>query len=129
MTRQAIATDHAPAAIGPYSQAIVSGGFVFCAGTVGIDPATGEVGDGIEAQTEQALTNLSAVLEAAGSSLANVVKATVMYTNVADFPAINAVYARRMGDPAPARSAPGGALFPRGILISIDAIAELADAT
>ena len=129
MTRRAISTPHAPAAIGPYSQAIVSGGFVFCAGTAGIDPATGEVGDGIEAQTEQALTNLSAILEAAGSSLDRVVKATVMYTNVADFPAINAVYARRVGDPAPARSAPAGAQFPRGILISIDAIAELADAT
>jgi 2-iminobutanoate/2-iminopropanoate deaminase len=127
MTRRAIATDRAPAAIGPYSQAIVSGGFVFCAGTAGIDPATGEVADGIEAQTEQALTNLAAVLEAAGSSLDRVVKATVMYTNVADFPAINAIYARRMGDPAPARSAPAGAQFPRGILISIDAIAELSE--
>jgi 2-iminobutanoate/2-iminopropanoate deaminase len=129
MTRRAISTDHAPAAIGPYSQAIVSGGLVFCSGTVGIDPATDEVADGIEAQTEQALTNLAAVLEAGGSSLANVVKATVMYTNLADFPTINAIYARRVGDPAPARSAPAGAQFPRGILISIDAIAEPTDAS
>ncbi len=125
MTRRAITTDHAPAAIGPYSQAIVSGGFVFCSGTAGIDPATGYVAEGIEAQTEQALTNLAALLEAAGSSLADVVKVTVMYTNVADFPTINAIYARHIGDPAPARSAPAGAQFPRGILISIDAIAEL----
>ncbi len=128
MTRRAISTDAAPAAIGPYSQAIVSGGFVFCSGTAGIDPATGQVADGIEAQTEQALRNLGAILEAAGSSLQHVVKATVMYSDVADFGAINAIYARYVGDPPPARSAPGNVVLPRGILISIDAIAELPEA-
>ena len=74
MTRQAANSDQAPAALGPYSQAIVAGGFVFCSGTAGIDPATGESREGIEAQTEQALTNLSAVLEAAGASMADLVK-------------------------------------------------------
>ncbi len=123
MTRRAISTPSAPAAIGPYSQAIVSGGFVFCAGTAGIDPATGEVAVGIEAQTEQALRNLGAILEAAGSSLQDIVKTTVMYSDVADFGTINAIYARYVGDPPPARSAPAGGVFPRGILISIDAIA------
>ena len=125
MTRRAISTDAAPPALGPYSQAIVSGGFVFCSGTAGIDPATGEVVAGIEAQTEQALRNLGAILEAAGSSLHDIVKATVMYSDVADFATINAIYARHVGDPPPARSAPGNVVLPRGILISIDAIAEL----
>ena len=106
MTRQAATSDQAPAALGPYSQAIVAGGFVFCSGTAGIDPTTGEAPDGIEAQTEQALTNLSAVLEAAGASMADLVKTTIFYSNVDDFAILNAVYARHMPDPPPARSAP-----------------------
>src|SRR4051794_41709938 len=99
MIRQAVSTDHAPPAIGPYSQAIVANGFVFCSGTAGIDPATGTAPDGIEAQTEQALRNLEAVLAAAGASLADLVKTTIFYTRVEDFAAINAVYARFMPDP------------------------------
>jgi 2-iminobutanoate/2-iminopropanoate deaminase len=106
MTRKAISTDTAPAALGPYSQAIVAGGFVFCSGTAGIDPATGLPGDGIEVQTELALRNLDAILTAAGASLPALVKTTIFYTNVEDFPASNAVYARFMPDPPPARSAP-----------------------
>lgn len=125
MTRQAVSTDAAPAALGPYSQAIVAGGFVFCSGTAGIDPATGAAADGIEAQTEQALRNLDAVLTAAGSSLAHLVKTTIFYRNVDDFAAINAVYARHMPDPPPARSAPANVNLPRGLLISIEAIAVL----
>jgi 2-iminobutanoate/2-iminopropanoate deaminase len=125
MTRQAVSTDQAPPAIGPYSQAIVAGGFVFCSGTAGIDPATGIAPDGIEEQTELALRNLGAVLAAAGASLADVVKTTIFYTNVEDFAAVNAVYARHMPDPPPARSAPANVKLPRNLLVSIEAIAVL----
>ena len=126
MTRKAISTDAAPAALGPYSQAIVAGSFVFCSGTVGIDPATGLTGDGVEAQTQLALRNLDAILTAAGTSLSALVKTTIFYTNVEDFATINAVYARFMPDPPPARSAPANVALPHGLLISIDAVAVLA---
>jgi 2-iminobutanoate/2-iminopropanoate deaminase len=125
MIRTAISADTAPAALGPYSQAIVANGFVFCSGTVGVDPATGSPGDGIEMQTRLALRNLDAILTAAGTSLAALVKTTIFYANVDDFAAINAVYARFMPDPPPARSAPANVVLPRGLLISIDAIAVL----
>src|SRR5215213_8788887 len=107
MTRHPVSSDQAPAALGPYSQGIVAGGLVFCSGTAGIDPATGAVADGIEAQTEQALRNLEAVLAAAGSSMDNVVKTTIFYADVDDFATINEIYARHLPDPPPARSAPG----------------------
>jgi 2-iminobutanoate/2-iminopropanoate deaminase len=123
--RQAVSTDSAPAALGPYSQAIVANGFVFCSGTAGIDPATGAVAEGIEAQAEQALRNLDANMAAAGASLATLVKTTIFYQNIDDFAAINAVYARYMPEPPPARSAPANVNLPRGLLISIDAIAIL----
>jgi 2-iminobutanoate/2-iminopropanoate deaminase len=123
--RVRIETDKAPAALGPYSQAIVAGGFVFCSGTAGIDPRTGEVADGIEAQTEQALRNIAVILEAAGASLADLVKTTIFYSDVDDFATINEVYARFMPDPPPARSAPANVRLPRGLLISIEAIALL----
>jgi 2-iminobutanoate/2-iminopropanoate deaminase len=123
MIRKAVSTAGAPPALGPYSQAIVAGGFVFCSGTVGIDPATGVPGDGIQAQTELALRNLGAILAEAGSSLSGLVKTTIFYTDVADFPVINEVYERFMPDPPPARSAPASVVLPRGLLISIEAIA------
>jgi 2-iminobutanoate/2-iminopropanoate deaminase len=123
--RQAVSTDHAPPAIGPYSQAIVTNGFVFCSGTPGIDPTTGNAPDGIEAQTEQALRNLDAILAAAGASLADVVKTTIFYTDVNHFAAVNAVYSRFMPDPPPARSGPANVVLPRNLLISIEAIAVL----
>ncbi len=125
MTRQAIETTEAPAALRPYSQALVAGGLVFCSGTAGIDSATGVAPDGIEAQTEQALTNLAAVLEAAGSSLSDVVKTTIFYADVDDFARLNEVYAQHMPDPPPARSAPANVRLPRGLLVSIEAIAVL----
>ena len=128
MTRKAIATDNAPAALGPYSQAIVADGLVFCSGTAGIDPATGVPGDGIEAQTELGLRNLDAILTAAGTSLQALVKTTIFYANVEDFATINGIYARFMPDPPPARSAPANVALPRGLLISIDAIAVLPSA-
>jgi 2-iminobutanoate/2-iminopropanoate deaminase len=124
--RQAISTEHAPPAIGPYSQAIVAGGFVFCSGTAGIDPVTGEIPDGIAAQTRLALRNLDAILTASGASMATLVKTTIFYSDVADFGTINEIYASHMPDPAPARSAPANVVLPRGLLISIEAIAAVA---
>jgi 2-iminobutanoate/2-iminopropanoate deaminase len=125
MDRQAISTDRAPAALGPYSQAIVVGDLAFCSGTAGIDPETGAVPAGIEAQTDQALRNLAAILEEAGTSIANLVKTTIYYTDVNDFQALNEVYARHMPDPPPARSAPANVKLPRGLLVSIEAIAHI----
>ena len=125
MNPYAVHTDQAPAALGPYSQAIVAGGFIFCSGTAGIDPSTGEIPEGIEAQTEQALRNLNAVLAEAGASMSDVVKTTIYYANVEDFGTLNAVYAKHMPTPAPARSAPANVTLPRGLLISIEAIAKL----
>ena len=125
MAAHAVRTEDAPAALGPYSQAIVAGGLVFCSGAAGIDPATGAAPGGIEAQTEQALRNLAAVLNAAGASLADVVKTTIFYADVNDFATLNEVYARHMPDPPPARSAPAGIQLPHGLLVSIDAIAVL----
>ena len=127
MTRQAVSSDQAPAALGPYSQAIVAGGLVFCSGMAGIDPATGTIPEGIEAQTEQALLNLRAVLAAAGASLDDLVKTTIFYADARDFDRLNAVYARYMPDPPPARSAPANVRLPRGLLVSIEAIAVVPD--
>jgi len=114
MTRHAVSSDQAPAALGPYSQAIIANGLVFCSGTAGIDPATGAIPDGIEAQTEQALANLAAILEAAGASIGDLVKTTIFYADVGDFGKLNEVYARHMPDPPPARSAPANVKLPRG---------------
>jgi 2-iminobutanoate/2-iminopropanoate deaminase len=125
--RRAVSTDRAPAALGPYSQAVVAGGFVFCSGMAGIDPDTGAAPDGIDAQTEQALGNLAAVLTSAGASMADLVKTTIFYSDVEDFGRLNEIYARHMPDPPPARSAPANVRLPRGLLISIDAIAALPD--
>ena len=123
MERVRISTENAPAALGPYSQAIVSNGFVFCSGTVGIDPQTGELADGIADQTERALVNLAAILEAAGASMDGLVKTTIFYADMNDFATINEIYGRHMPDPPPARSAPANVQLPRGILISIEAVA------
>ena len=123
MMRQAISSDRAPAALGPYSQAIVAGGLIFCSGMAGIDPASGAIPDGIEAQTEQALLNLAAVLAEAGASMDDVVKTTIFYADAEDFARLNAVYARHMPDPPPARSAPANVQLPHSLLVSIEAIA------
>jgi len=125
VNRQAVSTDQAPAALGPYSQAIVAGGFVFCSRMAGIDPSTGAAPDGIDAQTDQALRNLAAVLASAGATMADVVKTTIFYADVEDFGRLNEIYARHMPNPPPARSAPANVRLPRGLLISIDAIAVL----
>jgi 2-iminobutanoate/2-iminopropanoate deaminase len=125
MTRHAVTTTGAPSAIGPYSQGLVSGDLVFCSGQLGLDPATGELVDGgVEAQTERALRNLTSVLDAAGASMADVVKTTIFLADISDFAAVNAVYARHMPDPAPARSTFAVGALPKGGLIEIEAIAR-----
>lgn len=125
MTRRAVSTVGAPAAIGPYSQGIASGGLVFCSGQLGLDPATGDlVEGGVEAQAERALRNLTAVLDAAGLALADIVKTTIFLANIDDFAAVNAVYARHMPDPPPARSTIGVGALPKGGLVEIEAIAS-----
>jgi len=123
--REAIRTGKAPAAIGPYSQAIRSGGFLFCSGQIPLDPATGKmVEGGIEAQTERVLTNLEAVLAAGGASLASVVKTTVYLVDLADFPAMNGVYARFFPNEPPARATIQAAKLPAGAMVEIDAVAS-----
>ncbi len=118
-------TDGAPAAIGPYSQAIVTAGFVYTAGQIALDPVTGEmVPGGVEAQAERVLQNLLAVLEAAGSSLGRVVKTTVYLADMGDFGAVNEVYARYFKEPFPARSAVQAAALPKGALVEIEAVAR-----
>jgi 2-iminobutanoate/2-iminopropanoate deaminase len=125
MTHQAIGTSGAPAAIGPYSQAIAAGDLVFCSGQVGLDPATGElVPGGVETEAERALRNLAAVLDAAGLGFADVVKITVFLADIADFTTVNTVYGRHMPDPPPARSTVGVAALPRGARVEIEAIAR-----
>ena len=124
---RAVHTDRAPAAIGPYSQAVAANGFLFTAGQIPLDPATGQViaGD-VSAQTERVLDNLGAVLEAAGTSWSAVVRTTVFLHDMNDFPAVNQVYARVLGTARPARSTVQVAALPRGVLVEIDAIAVLA---
>jgi 2-iminobutanoate/2-iminopropanoate deaminase len=119
-----IATDRAPAAIGPYSQAVRSRDLVFCSGQIPLDPRTGQlVGGGIEAQTVRVLDNLAAVLAAADLKLGNVVKTTVFLVSMDDFPAMNEVYARYFDEAPPARSTIGVAALPKGARVEIEAIA------
>ena len=123
MSRRAIATNAAPPAAGPYSQAIATDELVFCAGQLGTDPVTGELADGVEAQADQVLRNLAAVLDAAGCTFADVVKTTCFLADINDFAAFNAVYARHMTDTPPARSTFQVAALPKGGLVEIEAIA------
>lgn len=123
MTRRAVTTSSAPPAGGPYSQAILTDELVFCAGQLGTDPATNELGEGIGAQTEQAMRNLQAVLDAAGCTFGDVVKTTCFLADIDDFAAFNEVYVRFVSDPAPARSTFQVAALPRGALVEIEAIA------
>jgi len=124
MNKEPVQTDNAPKAIGPYEQAIKANGFIYTAGQIPIDPKTGNfVEGGITAQTRQVLENLKAVLEAGGSSLDRVVKATVFLKNMADFAAMNDVYAQYLGGAKPARSTVAVTELPRGALIEIDLVA------
>jgi 2-iminobutanoate/2-iminopropanoate deaminase len=126
MKLDVVATAGAPKAIGPYSQGIAAGGFIFTAGQVALDPSTGElVVGGITDQTTRALENLRAVLSAAGSSLSHVIKTTVFLVDMADFAQMNEVYGRFFGDHRPARSTVAVAGLPRGALVEIEVIAAL----
>ena len=118
-----IETPQAPAAIGPYSQGIGAGGWVFTAGQIGLDPATGELVEGLEAQARRALANIEAILRAGGCSWRDVVKTTVYLADMNDFAAFNAVYAQVVSEPYPARATVQAAGLPKGALIEIDAIA------
>lgn len=121
-----IQTDAAPAAIGPYSQAVVHGGLVYTAGQIPLDPATGELLQGdIAEQTDRVMRNLSAVLEAAGASLQSVVKTTIFLRDMGDFAAVNEVYGRYFGDHRPARSTVQAARLPRDAGVEIEAIAAI----
>src|SRR5262245_50249681 len=127
MDRKVISTPSAPKAIGPYSQAIVAGGFVFCSGQIPLDPQTGEMtgaGD-VRAQARQVMRNLGAVLEAAGASFADVVKTTIYVTDLADYGAVNEVYGAFFPSEPPARATVQVAGLPRGAQVEIDAIARL----
>ena len=125
-TPKPISTDRAPAAIGPYSQAVRAGAFLFCSGQIPLEPASGEMVSGeIEAQTRQVLENLKAVVEAAGASLDDVVKVTVYLADLADFAVVNAVYEEYFGEAKPARATIQAAALPRGALIEADCIAYL----
>jgi len=122
--RDVIATNHAPQAIGPYSQAIRAGGFIFTSGQVAIDPATQQVVAGdVAAQTERVLKNLSAILEASGSRIEKVVRCTVFLKNMGDFAAMNEVYGRYFKQAPPARSTVEVARLPKDVLVEIDVIA------
>ena len=119
-------TDDAPAAIGPYSQAVVVGGFVFCSGQIPLDPTTMELLDGdVSEQTDLVLRNLSAVLEASGASMASVVKTTVFLKDMGDFAAMNEVYARHFGEHRPARAAVQAARLPKDVAVEIECIARV----
>ncbi len=124
MTKEVISTENAPGAIGPYSQAIKAGGMVFCSGQIPIDPATGEfVSDDVAEQTEQVFRNLTAVLEAAGTGLENVVKTTVFLADMNDFAAMNEVYGRYFTSNKPARATVQAARLPKDAKVEIECIA------
>ena len=128
MQRTQISTNQAPAAIGPYSQAIRCGQFVYASGQIALDPASGELaGEDVQAQTDRALQNLQAVLTSAGTSLANVVKTTVFLARMSDFQAMNAVYATYFTSAAPARSTVAVAELPRKALVEIECVAFIED--
>jgi 2-iminobutanoate/2-iminopropanoate deaminase len=126
MTRRAISTTGAPAAVGPYSQAIAIDGLLFTAGQAALEPTTGAlVEGGIEPETERVMANLTAVLDAAGCGWDDVVKTTVFLVDIADFATVNAIYGRFMTEPPPARSTVGVASLPKGARVEIEVVARL----
>ncbi len=123
---QHVKTEHAPVAIGPYSQGIIANGFLYTAGQIAIDPASGQMAESdIVGQTDQVMQNLQSILESAGARWSDVVKTTVYLHDLADFPTVNEIYGRWIGDARPARSTVQVAALPRGALIEIDLIALL----
>jgi 2-iminobutanoate/2-iminopropanoate deaminase len=127
MSRKAVASAGAPAAIGPYSQAIEIDGFLFCSGQLGLDPTTGQLLEGVEDQTERALLNLEAVLGAVGLTMGDVVKTTIFLADLGHFGQVNAIYSRHIVEPAPARSTVQVAALPRAAMVEIEAIARRSD--
>lgn len=126
MTRRAISTDEAPAAIGPYSQGIATESLLFTAGQAALDPATGTlVEGGIGPETERVMANLTAVLDAAGCAWGDVLKTTIFLVDIGEFAAVNAIYGRFVSDPPPARSTVGVASLPKGARVEIEVIARL----
>lgn len=126
MSVKIVHTDQAPAAIGPYSQGIIANGFLFTAGQIAIDPGTGQVETGtVAAQTERVMSNLAAVLGGAGATWKDVVKTTVFLHDMSDFPVVNEVYGRVLGDARPARSTVQVSALPRGVLVEIDAVVAI----
>ena len=119
-----VSTDKAPASIGPYSQAQIFGGLVYTSGQIPVDPATGKIAEGVEAQAEQVFKNIANLLAAAGSDISKVVKTTVFIKNMDDFGAINAIYGKYFTEPFPARSCVEVARLPKDVLIECEAIAE-----
>jgi 2-iminobutanoate/2-iminopropanoate deaminase len=126
MTRRAVSTAGAPAAIGPYSQGIIADGFLFSAGQAALDPVTANlVEGGIEPETERVMANLTAVLDAAGASWGDVVKTTIFLVDIADFAVVNSIYGRFVTDPPPARSTVGVASLPKGARVEIEVVARV----
>jgi 2-iminobutanoate/2-iminopropanoate deaminase len=122
---ETISSPSAPAALGPYSQAVRAGDFIFCSGQTGLDPATGVLREGVVAQAEQVLDNLAAVLAAAGASFADVVKTTIFLLDMADFQTVNAIYGKRFTGALPARSTVQVAALPKGGLVEIEMVAHV----
>ena len=122
MDIKAISTTQAPAAIGPYSQAIEVGNFLYLSGQLGVNPETGNLEEGVEAQTERAISNMKAILAEAGTDISHVVKTTVFLKSMADFAAVNAIYAAHFTQPFPARSCVQVAELPKGGLVEIEAV-------
>ncbi len=125
MNKEAVFSDNAPSAIGPYSPGVKLGNMLYMSGQLGLDPATGKLPEGVEAQAEQSLTNIENLLAEAGATMANVVKTTVFLADIADFARVNEVYAKHFEAPFPARSAVQVAAIPAGGLVEIEVIAAL----
>lgn len=125
MAKTPVRTDQAPAAIGPYSQAVLSGGVLYCSGQIGLDPASGNlVAGGFEAEARQVLANLDAVARGAGMTLADAVKLTVYVTSLADFPKLNEIFASVLAEPYPARATVEVSALPKGALVEVDMLAS-----
>lgn len=125
MTMKEIKTKNAPAAIGPYSQAVVQNNIVFTSGQIPVNPITGEIPEGIEAQANQVFTNIRNLLEASGTSITKTVKTTVFIQNIDDFAKVNEIYGEYFAEPYPARSCVEVSRLPKGVLIEVEAIAEI----
>ena len=125
MDKNVVSSDKAPAALGPYSAGIKTGNMLFLSGQLGIDPATGKLPEGIEAQAAQSLANIEALLAAAGATFDNVVKTTVLLADIADFATVNEIYASKFTEPYPARSAFQVAALPAGGLVEIEVVVAL----